>query len=231
MKNDLQKMNISGDVEHFTETTYNIFSDEEETKFEREEEPSLTAEFDINTDGNISKQTIIVPSGDYMTTYYVYENGLKTEELTQNPNGRSEQTIVEYDENQLPVRETVKRNGNDIAQTTFLYDDKQQLVEIATLFTNGVHSRHLFTYDESGNKVEEKNIEKSEFTSEERTVYTYDEHNEVVESIDYDPEGNTLMTTQFQYSDYDSHGNWTSKTELMDEIPIRTIVRSIQYRS
>ena len=68
MKNDLRKMNIAGDVEHFTETTYNIFSDEEETTFEREEEPSLTAEFDINAYGNITKQTIIVPSGDFITT-------------------------------------------------------------------------------------------------------------------------------------------------------------------
>lgn len=231
MKNDLQKMNIAGDVEHFTETTYNIFSDEEETTFEREEEPSLTAEFDINAYGNITKQTIIVPSGDFITTEYVYEFGIKTEEITQSPEGRSEHTFVEYDENQLPISETTKRNGNDIAKTTFFHNDKKQLTEIATLYTNGVHVRRYFTYDEHGNKVEEKTIEKSEFTSEERTVYAYDEHNEVVESTDYDAEGNTQMTTQYRYSDYDGHGNWTSKTELMDEVPIRTIIRSLQYRS
>ena len=69
MKNDLQKMNILGDVEHLTETTYNIFSDEEETKFEREDEPSLIAGFDIDTDGNIVRQTITMPqSQDTMTT-------------------------------------------------------------------------------------------------------------------------------------------------------------------
>ena len=230
MKNDLQKMNIAGEVEHFTETTYNIFSDEEETTFEREEDPSLTAEFDINAYGNITKQTIIVPSGDFITTEYVYESGLKTEEITQNPEGRSEHTFVEYDENQLPISETTKRNGNDIAKTTFFHDGKKQLTEIATLYTNGVHVRRYFTYDENGNKVEEKTIEKSEFTSEERTVYAYDEHNEVVESTDYDAEGNIQMTTQYRYSDYDEHGNWTSKTELMDEVPIRTIIRSLQYR-
>ena len=230
MKNDLQKMNIAGDVERFTENTYNIFSDEEETKFEREDEPSLSAEFEINEYGNIAKQTITVPSGDFITTEYVYEFGLKTEEITENPGGRSEHTFVEYDENQLPISETVKRNGDDIAKTTFFHDDKKQLTEIATLYTNGVHVRHYFTYDERGNKVEEKTIEKSEFTSEERTVYTYNEHNEVTESIDYDTEGNVLMSTQFQYADYDEHGNWTSKTELMDEVPIRTIIRTLQYR-
>ena len=52
----------------------------------------------------------------------------------------------------------------------------------------------------------------------------------MTESIDYDTEGNVLMSTQFQYADYDEHGNWTSKTELMDEVPIRTIIRTLQYR-
>ena len=230
MKNDLQKMNIADDVERFTENTYNIFSDEEETKFERDEDPSLTAEFEINDCGNIAKQTIIVPSGDYITTEYVYEFGVKTEEITQNPEGRSEHTFVEYDEHQLPISEATKRDGNDIAKTTFFHNEKKQLSEIATLYTNGVHVRRYFTYDEHGNKVEEKTIEKSEFTSEERTVYTYNERNEVIESIDYDTDNNILMSTQFQYSDYDDHGNWTSKTELMDEVPIRTIIRTLQYR-
>lgn len=230
MKNDLLKMNIAGDVERFTETTYNIFSDEEETKFERDEDPSLTAEFEINDCGNIAKQTIIVPSGDFITTEYVYEFGVKTEEITQNPEGRSEHTFVEYDENQLPISEATKRDGNDIAKTTFFHNEKKQLSEIATLYTNGVHVRHYFTYDEHGNKVEEKTIEKSEFTSEERTIYTYNERNDVIESIDYDTEGNVLMSTQFHYENYDEHGNWTSKTELMDEVPIRTIVRTIKYR-
>ncbi len=232
MKNDLQKMNILGDVEHLTETTYNIFSDEEETKFEREDEPSLIAGFDIDTDGNIVRQTITMPqSQDTMTTEYIYENGLKTEEVWYNPNGNSDRTLVEYDENQLPVREITTRNGIEIVKTSLFYDEKKQLSEMATIYTNGVHARRLFSYDARGNKVEERNIEKSEFTSEERTVYTYDEHNEVVESTDYDTEGNILMTTQFQYADYDERGNWTSKTELMDEVPIRTIIRSLQYRS
>ncbi len=81
MKNDLQKMNLAGDVVKITETTYNIFSDEDETKFERDEEPSLVAEIIFTADGNIESQRIAMPqSGDEIATDYIYENGLKTEE-------------------------------------------------------------------------------------------------------------------------------------------------------
>ena len=232
MKNDLQKMNILGDVESITETTYNIFSDEEETKFERDEDPSLIAVLTIDNTGNILEQKITLPqSHDSMSTSYVYENELKTKEISIDANGREEHTTLEYDENLLLVSETTKRNGNDMARTTYLYNEQSQLTEIATLYTNGVHVRRMLTYDTNGNKVEERMIEKSEFTSEERTSYTYNEHGEVTETTDYDTEGNILITTQYQYADYDEHGNWTSKTELMDDVPIRTIIRSLQYRN
>lgn len=232
MKNDLQKMNLAGDVAKITETTYNIFSDEDETKFERDGEPSLVAEIIFTADGNIESQRIAMPqSGDEIATDYIYENGLKTEERSSLPDGRREQTLVEYAENQLPVSETTKRNGVDIVKTTFIYNDDGQLVEIASLYTNGTHVQRFITYNEQGNKQEERTVEKSEFTSEERTVYSYNEHNEVVESTDYDYEGNVVISNQYEYTDLDAHGNWTAKIELMDHVPIRTIVRTIQYRS
>lgn len=232
MKNDLQKMNLAGDVEKITETTYNIFSDEDETKFERDEEPSLVAEIVFTNDGNIESQRIAMPqSGDEITTDYIYENGLKTEERSSLPDGRLEQTVVEYAENQLPVSETTKRNGVDMVKTTFIYNDDDRLAEIASLYTNGTHVQRFITYNEQGNKQEERTVEKSEFTSEERTVYAYNEHNELVESTYYDYEGNVVITNQYEYTDFDALGNWTAKTELMDHVPIRTIERTIQYRS
>ena len=231
MKNELQKMNIAGVVESFTETTYSIFSDEDETIFEREDEPSLFADFIINTQGNIERQNITMPqSGDAITTDYIYENCLKIEEEWHYPDGRIDKTVFQYDENDLPVIEISTRNGQEIVKTSHFYNENSQLVETATLYTNGTHVRRFFKYDDRGNKVEEREIEKTEFTSEERTVYTYDDNNEIVENIDYDAEGNVLMTTRYKYADYDEHGNWTTKTELMDDVPIRVVVRSFQYR-
>lgn len=231
MKNDLQKMNICGEVDFFTETTYNIFSNEEETDFETDEEPSLIAEFNVNAYGNIAGQKIIIPgnSGAIETEYVYNDDNLKTEEIWHNPDGRVEKAVSEYDENGLVVREVSFRDGTEIVKSNFFYDEKLQLAEIDSIYTNGIRSKQIFKYDEAGRKTEELVQTKVEFTSEEKTTYAYNDRGDVAESTAYEPDGSVQMTTQYSY-EYDHNGNWVSKIEMMDEMPMRKVVRELRYR-
>lgn len=231
MKNDLQKMNINGDVDFFTETTYNIFSDEEETSFEIDEEPSLIAEFQINGFGNIDSQKIIIPgnSGAIETEYAYNGDNLKIEEIWHNPDGKTEKAVSEYDENGLAVREVSFRDGVEMLRSSLFYDENSQLVEIDSIYTNGIRSKQIFRYDGNGRKTEEIVQTKVEFTSEERTTYAYNENGDVAESTAYEPDGSVQMTTQYKY-EYDIKGNWISKIEMLDEMPIRKVVRELRYR-
>ena len=231
MENDLQKMNISGEVHSFTETTYNIFSDEDETTFEIDEEPSLVADFQINNFGNIELQKITIPgnTGSIETEYVYNEKGLKTEEIWHNPDGKTERSLTEYDENDLAVREQNYRDEEEFMKSNFFYNENLQLVEIDSFYANGIQAKQLFKYDEKGRKVEEIVQTKVEFTTEEKTTYTYNDNGEVVESTSYEPDGSVQMTTQYTY-EYDVRGNWISKTELMDELPMRKVVRTLNYR-
>lgn len=231
MKNDLQKMNINGDVDFFTETTYNIFSDEEETSFEIDEEPSLIAEFQINGFGNIDSQKIIIPgnSGAIETEYAYNGDNLKIEEIWHNPDGKTEKAVSEYDENGLAVREVSFRDGVEMLRSSLFYDENSQLVEIDSIYTNGIRSKQIFRYDGNGRKTEEIVQTKVEFTSEEKTTYAYNDRGDVAESTAYEPDGSVQMTTQYKY-EYDIKGNWISKIEMLDEMPIRKVVRELRYR-
>ncbi len=234
-KNDIERLNLNGAIKSITETSYDIVSDEEETIFTQEESPSLITEILFNEQGNICEQHISMPENKNNSSKLVYkynENNIKEEECWYNSDGSLyTKTICEHDENEFIITESVYYQGMLSTKWESFYDEVGNTIEYTGFHANGSNTQRELKYDDRGNKIEETWHTKDEFTSTERWTYTYDENDNMTKQIAYEQDGSVQMITTYRYSNYDSNGNWTKQEEFMDDIPIKTTIRTIQYLS
>lgn len=204
---------------------------------------------EYDSGGNIAKRTVVNVKQDSKTeSIYKIDNGNITSiEIIQNDdfiksfdleynslgllikkreyNSKAELNnyyTFHYNESNILIEEKYWNSyENDTAKTEYVYDSQGNNIEIK--FYNdpmsGDYSSFL-KYDEGGNLIELK-------YGAEREEYKYNkEGNIILESFWYN--GYFNSSKSFKYT-YDQYGNWTKKTEYVDEIPVYQTERTIQY--
>lgn len=121
---------------------------------------------------------------------------------------RSLKTIVEYDRN----GNTIRYYRHDIAsgnnnQDTWVYDDKNRIIEHATYFPDSITylQQFFFCFDERGNQTEyiARNFNQGKFIAQTRTVWEYDSNNRILSIKSYSKNG---LTNHYEYV-YNERGN------------------------
>jgi len=95
----------------------------------------------------------------------------------------------------------------------YKYDYKGRQVEVDLYHRNKPDdkSKVFFKYDEKGNRIE-KDIFLPSFGFFGRTIYNYDRQGLEIYSAGYNRAGRLSDEIKSEYSDFDSHGNWTIKS-------------------
>ena len=153
--------------------------------------------------------------------------------------------------NYTQVVEKDKHKDVVLNRTTWLYDEKGNMVEEQYFDGDSSVTRKTVNKYDNGNKIEQK---KSESGTTLKTTYKYDARGNVIEEIQYDADGNIAARITSGYDDkgneaeelyydkdnnlqthtvfkitYDKNGNWTRREQLDNDKTIMVTVREIAY--
>jgi YD repeat-containing protein len=143
------------------------------------------------------------------------------------PSGEMCEITYENDQNGVPVEESIYDLMGTLLNKISIKRDERGL-PIQYTFSNG--AIYKYKYDEAGRRIEWFTRSASNKTAV--TNYKYDEHHNVVEetikdffksSYKYHEEYNT-----FKYR-YDKMENWIERIDYEHDIPMRMVVRTIEY--
>lgn len=173
------------------------------------------------------------------------EEGHLIAEGTENENGDVSICTYSYDNGVL----LMKRDSSSYVSEDCLMDRKRGYEKYVTRITDD-GKRHTFeyelvydgltrrrvvggevtretVYDEAGLVVEEKKFGGDKVIG--RTVYQYDENNDVVKEFEYDKDGSLSIYT-YTYPEYDENGNWVVRHHWYDGEVGLISKRQITYR-
>ena len=154
------------------------------------------------------------------------ENGNQTSEASYQPNGALDwKSISKYDANGNKT-EWLQHRGTTLRyKILFSYDSKGRMLEKETFEFNstpGVYTTHspepgkvVYTYDDE-KKTKEVATYNLDGTLKEKILYAYDERNNEVGLTVFNADGSPKIgESQSLNIEYDSLGNWTKKTRLL----------------
>jgi hypothetical protein len=110
-------------------------------------------------------------------------------------------TIYKYNTkgNTIKVKELYVDDGRKFI-TTYKYDKYQKVIKIVAIDT-GINDNRMstYTYDDKGNKIEERYYDFETPTG--KTIYKYDDKGNKVEECTYDVEGSLINKYTYKYDD------------------------------
>lgn len=235
LANDVALDGLHGKVKQVTKITY-----EARTDF-----TGVTSEGDIlerletvyNSKGWRKTMSYVTPEADIIfRSRFKHDGfGLTTlEQIVDNNENVIGRTYYSYDANNVLKEMWVEDADRQVESRTLVRFDAQGRMTQRSLNDNdgNIYKREVFSY--AGNNVEKKLVFDRNGRKIQEWRYEYDENNEPVSQTLYDytetePE---MYITIFRY-EYDSHGNWTRRTEseiINGELQMLYIVtREIEY--
>jgi len=186
----------------------------------------LVAEWSFDRSGNILEQASYDSDGALAhRIQYVYDSGLLVE--TYNHGMRivgDFTTSMRYNtENRLVFSESTRDNGELIVRTSYSYNDRGDMTELATeARVEKASKRVLMSYDDEG-RIVQTVVRDAEGKVSGRTLNSYDAGGNLLEQSSYTSEGTSISTTR---NEYDSEGRLV-KTVVLN--PARETVQVLSH--
>lgn len=235
--NDVAIDGLHGNVKQVTRITY-----EARTDFQ-----GVTSEGDLlerletiyNNKGWRKTMTYVTPEADVIFRSRFRHDGfglVTVEQIVDNNENIIGRTFYSYDAQNVLKETWVEDADRQIESRTLVrYDSQGRLVQRSLNDAAGnIFKREVFSYE--GNNVSKKLVFDCNGKKMQEWRYDYDENNQPVSQTLYDyyenPQEPEMYITIFKY-EYDSHGNWTRRTEsqLVDGDPVMQyiVTREIEY--
>ena len=226
---------LHGKVKNVTKTTYEARTDFHGVTSEGDLLERLETAY--NSKGWRKTMTYVTPEADVIFRSRFKHDGFgltTVEQIVDNNENIIGRTYYSYDAQNILKEMWVEDAERQIESRTLVrFDAQGRLVQRSLNDAAGnIFKREVFTY--AGNNVDKKVVFDRSGKKMQEWRYEYDENNEPVSQTLYDysevePE---MYITIFQY-EYDTHGNWTRRTEseLVDGEPVMQyiVTREIEY--
>lgn len=226
---------LNGKVKNVTKITYEARTDFQGVTSEGDMLERLETAY--NSKGWRKTMTYVTPEADVIFRSRFKHDGFgltTVEQIVDNNENIIGRTYYSYDAQNVLKEMWVEDADRQIESRTLVrFDAQGRMVQRSLNDAAGnIYKREVFTY--IGSNVDKKVVFDRTGKKMQEWRYEYDENNEPVSQTLYDySEAEPEMTiTIFQY-EYDSHGNWTRRTEseLIDGDPKMQyiVTREIEY--
>jgi hypothetical protein len=170
----------------------------------------VVKEFSIDSLGNVTKEILYDNFGNkQVESHYMFDKkGNKLYELS--------------------TFQQKEGNVNETRLMKYKYDSLSRLIEYNIHDpANRIHNTEKYTYDDLGRRFEESTMDSSGIIFR-RITHEYDSVGNEIGLTRYMPADRVDLKVRWEYV-YDTHGNWTQKTQFIQGVPGQTIRREIEY--
>lgn len=206
-------------VEKFGEIEKDSIVQKSTSKFN--EEGNEIENADYNSDGSLNTKTIF--------KYDKAENIL--EECSYNSNGNlSSKIIYTYDNKGKKKESNSYYESDGKLASSNKYDENGNDIEWSFYLSSGkLMNKVTYKFDDKGNKTEDNIVESLAIIAGGKTIYEYDNNNNMTGAKSYEPNGSLSGESHHDYKNYDVNGNWTMQITYYNEKLEEVIERTIEY--
>ena len=236
-KNNLQEMNLKGNIKSVKEIYYD--GNEKFGEYVKEEW-KYTIEYFFNENGNITERnSYYAPKNSIRDkTKYIYNNNNQIiEEYKYDSNGNLESTEkYKYDKKGNKIEKVTIEDNKITITEKYIYDSKENLIEIQSVIPDGIITyAEKFIYNSDNLLTKKIEVFYNDDSSTSETICNYNEKGQIKEvnnqnsnsiAIKYIYDNNGEQTKQINYHDdgtpsgdtfettikYDDKGNWINKS-------------------
>ena len=236
--NSLSKMNLNGKVKAVKSVSYIAIVDEnnvhekgERRNRERIHHTSLNRLMKFDELGNrlsavhSNSNGINQFSAEFIYNAYGYNDEINFFDSEANP---SDKVIILFDKSQRPIKELwYSKYGGLGRKKTISYDNYGNKVEEKIFEMNKLHSIWRYEYDKNNQVIEER-IYDNDDSLLNKYNYVLDENGNEIELIKHDGDGNLVFHLKYEL-EFDDKNNWIRRIEYNENVAELIIERDITY--
>lgn len=163
---------------------------------------SLVSAYDEK--GNLVEEQKLNPGNEVeeIHTFNYNENGKLMSHVMQLVMDEATETLQNHRDEKGRIVKEVKLYGNDPGETTsYVYDDKDQVIEIHKTDEEGEDEfKEIIDYDEKGNLLRRTKLNASGSVIEKMEL-SYDDHGNILSKSEYEGENNLSNKTEYTYDE------------------------------